>query len=63
MVTPKVWAAAGMPYQGFLCVGCLEDRLGRRLRPRDFTSAMINDPSPWDTPRMADRKRGRSAGR
>ena len=37
MVREKVWAEAGMePYGGCLCIGCLEKRLGRRLRPKDF---------------------------
>ena len=32
-----VWKAAGMePYGGCLCVGCLEKRLGRKLKPKDF---------------------------
>jgi hypothetical protein len=32
-----VWAAVGMePYGGCLCIGCLEKRLGRLLRPKDF---------------------------
>ena len=34
MVKPAVWAQAGMePFGGCLCVGCLELRLGRRLKP------------------------------
>jgi hypothetical protein len=36
-VKPAVWKAARMTYDGgCLCVGCLEGRLGRRLRPHDF---------------------------
>ena len=36
-VRKAVWAAAGMePNGGCLCIGCLEKRLGRRLRPKDF---------------------------
>jgi hypothetical protein len=32
-----VWRKAGMePMGGCLCVGCLEKRLGRPLRPKDF---------------------------
>lgn len=68
MVTAAVWQAAGMPapiareYNAsggdFLCVGCLETRLGRRLVSADFTKALINEPSPWDTPRLAVRKSG-----
>jgi hypothetical protein len=37
MVRKAVWKAARMrPLGGCLCVGCLEQRLGRQLRPKDF---------------------------
>ena len=43
MVHDELWAASGLGRRdGFLCVGCLEDRLGRRLGPDDFTDAPIN---------------------
>ena len=36
-----VWKAAGMaPFGGCLCIGCLEKRLGRQLRPPDFDTSM-----------------------
>jgi hypothetical protein len=36
-VKDSVWTAAGMrPWGGCLCVGCLERRIGRELRPKDF---------------------------
>ncbi len=66
MVHNGVWAEAGMPPStikaygetdgNFLCIGCLEIRLGRSLTPDDFTSVLINGPSSWDTPRLAARK-------
>ena len=72
MVTAEVWAAAGMPAPtvrcygesdgDFLCIGCLEGRLGRTLTRRDFTAAPINDPSPWHTPRLRDRLARASGG-
>jgi hypothetical protein len=52
----EVWASAGMPECGMLCVGCLEDRLGRQLTSRDFTSAHINNPK---TNTMTDLLRSR----
>jgi hypothetical protein len=68
MVTAVVWSAAGMPAPtvrgynesdgDFLCVGCLEMRLGRTLLASDFIKASINEPSPWDTLRLASRKAG-----
>jgi hypothetical protein len=37
MVRDSVWKAAGLePMDGRICVGCLEKRLGRNLRPKDF---------------------------
>jgi hypothetical protein len=36
-VKDAVWKQAGMRgWNGCLCVGCLERRLGRQLRPKDF---------------------------
>jgi hypothetical protein len=36
-VRDAVWAKAGMTLtDGCLCIGCLEHRLGRRLKPKDF---------------------------
>jgi hypothetical protein len=38
MVKPAVWKAAGMRgFDGCLCIGCLERRIGRTLVPADFT--------------------------
>ena len=37
MVKPAVWKAAGMRgFDGCLCIGCLEMRIGRTLVPNDF---------------------------
>jgi hypothetical protein len=36
-VKEAIWKQAGMrAWNGCLCIGCLEQRLGRQLRPRDF---------------------------
>jgi len=36
-VRVRVWKAARMaPTDGCLCIGCLEKRIGRRLKPADF---------------------------
>jgi len=60
MVHQRVWSAARMG-DGYLCVTCLEQRLGRTLCARDFTAYPVNLPSPWDTPRIAARKQARSS--
>jgi hypothetical protein len=37
MVHRRVWKKAGMgSWDGCLCVGCLEQRIGRELTPKDF---------------------------
>ena len=44
MVYYDVWQQAGMSTEGgMLCIGCLEDRLGRRLTACDFTDAPVNN--------------------
>jgi hypothetical protein len=63
MVHDAVWAAAGMSKQepmlygensgDFLCIGCLERRLGRTLT--NFTAILINRPDRWHSGRLADR--------
>jgi hypothetical protein len=38
-VKEALWEQAGMrPWNGCLCIGCLEKRIGRQLRPKDFAS-------------------------
>ena len=62
-VRAAVWQKAGMAEDGgCLCIGCLETRLGRRLKPKDF---LRNDPFNGDrvpgTARLLKR-RGRAKG-
>ena len=54
MVTDGVWAASAGPDgpARYLCIACLEERIGRALGPDDFTDAGINEPSWLDTPRL-----------
>ena len=51
MVHDSVWAAAGMPVNTgthhaakgrYLCIPCLQARLGRELTAADFTGAPVN---------------------
>jgi hypothetical protein len=48
MVHDQIWERAGMvarrPYDDhvYLCIGCLEQRIGRELKPGDFTGAPVN---------------------
>lgn len=41
MVKNSLWDKYGIIY-GMLCVLCLEDRMGRRLKPKDFVNFPIN---------------------
>jgi hypothetical protein len=40
IVRDEVWPLD--PCGGMLCVGCLEERIGRRLTPADFTDCPLN---------------------
>jgi hypothetical protein len=55
-----VWKAAGMkPHGGCLCIGCLEKRIGRKLKPRDFSSwHAFNSPEMPCTDRLRERRGG-----
>ena len=44
MVIDEIWLAANQgSKKGMLCIGCVEDKIGRRLNQFDFTSAPINN--------------------
>jgi len=60
MVREAVWKAAGMePYGGCLCIGCLEKRIGRKLKRKDFRrDHSFNDPRLPCTDRLRDRRDG-----
>ena len=43
MVTNALWKRAKIgPRGGMLCIGCLEQRIGRKLASRDFTDCPLN---------------------
>jgi hypothetical protein len=59
MVYDHVWSAAGLKtFDGFYCVPCLEQRLGRELTAADINSDVpLNHPGECDdTPRLAKLK-------
>jgi hypothetical protein len=57
-VRDAVWKKAGMaPWGGCLCIGCLEQRIGRKLKPRDFErDHPFNSPHFPATPRLTWRR-------
>lgn len=61
VVWPEVWRQA-VPEStndysdgGFLCIGCLESRLGRRLTPVDFADNFWRADHPNQSPRLRNR--------
>jgi len=42
MVHDRLWLRANPQGHGKLCIGCLEKRIGRTLRPRDFKDCPLN---------------------
>lgn len=60
-VSDTVWESAGATPDAILCIGCLEDRLGRRLSRQDFPEALLNRPDyGWHSDRLVDRLKGGS---
>lgn len=43
-VHTDLWLSAAGSKEGMLCVGCLEERIGRRLTSDDFPDVTINSP-------------------
>lgn len=45
MVHNELWEALTQEFNGagFLCIGCLEHRLGRHLKSSDFTEVPVNE--------------------
>jgi hypothetical protein len=57
MVRRAIWKKAGMKeWGGCLCIGCLEERIGRRLKPEDFLPNHPYQHMPC-TPRLSNRRR------
>jgi hypothetical protein len=57
-VRKSVWKAAGMDeWGGCLCIGCLEKRLGRKLKPKDLQRGHPFNCIPNGTPRLLKRRK------
>jgi hypothetical protein len=66
-VKDEIWAASGLPTVGemvageyvgrYLCIGCLEQRIGRRLTRADFNGGnrALDDPYSRRSARLVDR--------
>jgi hypothetical protein len=61
-VRPAIWKKARMePFGGCLCIGCLEKRLGRQLKPKDFDQYHLLNGLPG-TPLLIQRRGKGSMG-
>jgi hypothetical protein len=58
MLRPDAWAQTGLaPDDGYLCVGCIERRIGRPLDGADLSGELpINQPNEADSPRTRELK-------
>lgn len=54
MVVPRIWGEHGVSL-GYLCLGCLEARMGRKLVREDFSDFPISEYDPVYTDRLLDR--------
>lgn len=43
MVNTDLWLQANPDYEGMLCITCLEKRLGRTLKAKDFIYCLVNE--------------------
>jgi hypothetical protein len=57
MIHNHIWLKANPAGAGKLCIGCLEQRIGRRLTPRDFTDCPLNN-FPSGSKRLVSRLTG-----
>jgi hypothetical protein len=60
MVTDDIWDTYGPPH-GCSCIRCLEDRLGRQLRPSDFKDVPLNTDDRLRSDRLQVRQAGKTA--
>lgn len=64
MVHDAIWDQSGVPTREvmhehttgyYLCIGCLELRIGRQLTASDFPDYPVNQSGPWNTARLNQR--------
>jgi hypothetical protein len=62
MVHNHIWLKANPLGTGKICIGCLEQRIGRRLTPGDFTDCALNN-YPRGSKRLISRLTGAPEGK
>ncbi len=43
MLQDETWKLTGLGKVGMLCIGCIEDRIGRELTATDFNDSYLNN--------------------
>jgi len=43
MLKHDLWKIVNPDYHGMLCISCVEERLGRKLKKRDFLDCLLNN--------------------
>ncbi len=54
-VNNRLWKKINPKISGMLCIGCVETRLGRKLKKADFADKPINTKKFTRTPRLINR--------
>jgi hypothetical protein len=44
MLVDSTWQLTGLGKYGMLCIGCVEQRIGRNLHKADFNNSYLNKP-------------------
>jgi hypothetical protein len=58
MLNDQTWKLTGLGKFGMLCIGCVEDRIGRKLVAADFNNSYLNKPRTGSiSARLLDRMR------
>lgn len=55
MLYSHVWKKANPKVNGKLCIGCVENRLGRKLTKKDFTTLPVNTEKTTRSAQLKDR--------
>jgi hypothetical protein len=42
MIQDELWSAVSSAFHGFMCIGCVETKLQRKLTPADFMDLPVN---------------------
>lgn len=55
MIKDEIWLAVNPDDDGMMCIGCVEEVLGRELAPEDFTDCPLNQGDEGKSDRLLNR--------